>query len=415
MYNRNLLMASLIIIICSFKSSICVDIQFFKENCWSTDFFLSQFDEFKQNQDNPNQDDLLTLLDIKYIKANKNLFLQQGEERDLFLGIYNDIIQIREIVKKDLKRENNLGQKYFESLNVYNKSNLFDSNLIDFENIDEDNNIRTIDTPQSLEVNKIQIKQRKLGKSTKGSFENELDSMSFESDDNLSSVQSERVQYKQKTKQIEMSQMSIRSMTQRKRRVSNNTKSIDMDEDFDNMLMQEHSEMSSVHNSSIDTSQITELHSKNLSIVNISTIDDNFANELAKMEKDKISSMQNHQGGTFKLLQQFYTLMMQIPSNRDYQELFDIYQLFFGDSDKVMLRGNLQKKDLFQKLGHLLPTVQGCVVSPGIANVSSQVGFLVQSVISMDYYFSVKGQYQWYLGKIFYDILESFEFIFDQV
>ena len=295
------------------------------KNCRSTEQFYSEFVDFSfQSADNKDQD-LLQLLESKYAVANKNLYLLQNDQNQIYMGIYADMLDITE-AKPD--RRNDIG---FTKLS--NQSHIVDT----MKNNIMNQMVFSPSKRSQLDIPKIEYS---------ASIANEADS--------------------------------------------------------------------SANNDSEDINPHGNKRRPTVYGVDIESVRKSFSLELNSFEESQLLQLKNKDTEVEDLSRSFYTLYGYPYSavlDSIFKNIFDLY--FYKYSIKKTDNMNeiyekLKKKYFFQVL---LPKIKGCVATKDKDNKIASLGILIQSVISLDYFLSVKGVFQWYFGILFYDVLQVLIFL----
>lgn len=288
-------------------------------NCWTEQEFKRNFLAFKPDMQDLREDDLLQVLNLKYLHSNPNLFLKKGQESALFEKLY------------------------YDSLSTTQHTGQFSG--------------------QGTEI--------ALNRGPAEQLENTVPQ-----DTHIDGVSKETAETPIKKKDIS----STLDLTQQVILKKMNSK-----------YLKEHD---------IDMSEIREA----------------FNSGFSEIEKGQILNMISLSNSLLQKYPNFYSLYLREYNSMSERHLVSLFNFFlaspFSSSQAVSL--DSFKLKVFDKVNIQLhfPKMAGCVRLE--KNGQIQIGFILRSVSSLDFYMSMRGGYQWYLSKIFLDVAETFSFLFER-
>ena len=148
--------------------------------------------------------------------------------------------------------------------------------------------------------------------------------------------------------------------------------------------------------------------------IDMSGVREDFDSNLTEIENEKLDSSVSPNVDKYPEFYSLYTTEFNIITE---PRLVKLYNFFLHNEittkkDKYTLQD--LRKDFWKRINRVLnfPRVLGCVKFE--ENKKKQIGFVVQSISSLDFFMSMRGAYQWVLSKIFLDISESLLFSFSK-
>lgn len=389
----------------------------FNANCLTVQTFLTEYAEFRPDSQDIKSDELLQLLETKYLRSNVNLYLPKGKESDVFFDVYNDLIQEG--------NSSNNGSEPNISL-ISHSADIWGGWALRQESkpIIKIDSIIRVDGSQEDENSDVFSKELDHAKTINNQ------SQRLDTDEDF---------FVKSNTQIENPAALLSHKTFVTPAISKNQEMIDLNGLKPSLTITKNQFTNSSKKTSNDEPTMLRVDSKSIYNLNRNEMENNFRDQLASFDEENFDHLNpNLNRASIGLTHEFYTLTESL-QKKDFKRMAAIYRFFFvkynpeqNSADYQRLRKNMMQdpksnKELiemiekkhakFQEKKNMMDrmaTVKACIYDPGVPGVGSQFGFLSQSLISLEYYLGMNGAYQWLIGKVFLDVLESLEFVFSE-